>query len=185
MPTSSLPPELWNHPLFANPAEFQPARSPLLAAELDARLRRLRNMPSSCDAAADQALDGLDKLYAWADGWLEHDPPAGPAAALALRLRRAQAALAAHPDDDLARRMAGQVLREIGQELRAPRRVRPLHVVRLVDNPAAGQPEPDTVDDAAGKPGIPGGCQPVGQHLARILARRQHHGLAVEMGGPD
>ena len=65
-----FPERLWDQPLFRASAEYSAETAPLLAAHIDARLRRLRRMPSISDDGAALILEGLDRLWAQAEKWL-------------------------------------------------------------------------------------------------------------------
>ncbi len=88
-----LPEEIFELPLFKGSAEYQPAKAPLLPARLDARLRRLRHMPSTADESASRILEGMSRLAAYAAKWLSTNGSVEPWIKEALcRLERLQKA---------------------------------------------------------------------------------------------
>ena len=54
---------IWNHPLFSDPVTYPKPFVDLSAAQLDAQIRRLHHMPSTCDEAAAQTISQLNILY--------------------------------------------------------------------------------------------------------------------------
>jgi hypothetical protein len=73
-----FPAGLWEQPLFQASAEYAPPTAPLLAARLDARLRRLRHMPSTADETPARLLEGLERLEPCVTAWLSRNGDAEP-----------------------------------------------------------------------------------------------------------
>jgi len=76
--TMDVPSCVWQHPLFHDAAEYTPFSDDLAIAWCDARLRRLRHMPSTADQSHVALLDAVQALYKKAIPWLDtlHDPSA-------------------------------------------------------------------------------------------------------------
>jgi len=69
-----LPYGLLSHPLFRGGARFVDPPVPLIAAMLDVRIRRIRNMPSASDDSEDAARFGVDRVRRMALQWLDAKP---------------------------------------------------------------------------------------------------------------
>ncbi len=72
-----------------------------------------------------------------------------------------------------------QFLFQIGQELGMDGRIIRPDVIRLVDDPSAQQPGPDTIGDIACEPRIVRSDQPIGKDRAGVLARLDLHSDAI------
>ena len=96
----SIPEGLWNKPLFANAADFRAPRDALAVEEVDARLRRIRGMPSTADGTQAKAFEGLADVRCVAERWLAGQGRFQPADCMPLPLSFQKArriALAGYP----------------------------------------------------------------------------------------
>ena len=66
-----VPSCVWQHSLFRDSAEYIPFTDDLAIAWCDARLRRLRHMPSTADQSRIALLDAVQALHKKAMSWLE------------------------------------------------------------------------------------------------------------------
>lgn len=71
----SIPEGLWRKPLFANAAVFRTPGVELAAEEIDARLRRIRGMPSTADGTQAKTMEGLAAITCVAERWLSMKRP--------------------------------------------------------------------------------------------------------------
>jgi len=69
-----LPDGLWEHPLFQSGSVFSEPATPLPVDQCDARLRRLRNMPSTADESRARIVEGAARLYEWGAQVLRQGP---------------------------------------------------------------------------------------------------------------
>ena len=110
-----ISPELWGRPLFAGGAFFVESTVPLLAARMDARIRRIRNMPSASDDSEEAARFGVDRVRSMAQQWLDAKPcrEMEPCRELLQRIRRIRNALNTDISPDLLKRMMTMLARQV------------------------------------------------------------------------
>ena len=114
-----ISPELWEHPLFAGAAFFVESTVPLLAARMDARIRRIRNMPSASDDSEEAARFGVDRVCGMALQWLDDKPcrELEPCRELLQRIRQIRNVLNTGIAPDLLKRMVTMLARRLPPEL--------------------------------------------------------------------
>ena len=79
---------------------------------------------------------------------------------------------------------SGEFLFQKSQQCGIHRRVGGPDVVRFVDDAAAEEPGPGTVGHGPREPRVAGCHQPVGEHVARVVAGRDCHPRAIGQDGP-
>ncbi len=111
------PDRFWDHPVFHQPAHFPDGQFTISAQRIDAAIRRAKNMPSTCDQAAPEALERLNRLYEQGRDWLRHDrhPTGRHGHQLLRRLARVRQVLSRDAADRMAQRMAQRCLRELDE----------------------------------------------------------------------
>jgi hypothetical protein len=114
-----IPPELWEGPLFAGSAFFVESTVPLTAALMDARIRRIRNMPSASDGSEEEACFGVDRVYRLGRQWLEAKPcrELEPCRELLQRIDRLRSTLNTGLSPDLLNRMVTMLAQQLPPEL--------------------------------------------------------------------
>ena len=79
----------------------------------------------------------------------------------------------------------GELGRQRVQQFRVDRRIADAHVVHFVDDAAAEEVGPDDVGQIRGEVRVLGRCQPLGHHLAAILAAHIGHVAAEKLRRHD
>jgi hypothetical protein len=95
-PLRSIAEKLGGHRLFAGSAEFPAAAIPVAMAEMDRRVRRLRNMPSASDTTMERLLKEAGGVHRVASEWIETGTAvsSAPCHTLLMNVRGARVALA-------------------------------------------------------------------------------------------
>ncbi len=114
-----LPPGLWSHPLFLDGARFVDEPSPVMASAFDARIRRIRNMPSTSDDSCSAAVAGVDRVYDMARRWLDTMPCRGldTCRELMHKIGRIRDGLAADLSEEMRIRMLAMLANRLPGEL--------------------------------------------------------------------
>ncbi len=99
--------------LFQESAVFVQPSAELVVAGIDARVRRMRNMPSCSDGSMAAVFAGMRAVQQAGTAWLEAAPPEGDCRGMLARIQRACQAISAGISEESARRMIRHIARDI------------------------------------------------------------------------